>query len=94
MITNKPDASFSASASVEANAVDHGGVVDNRRLSTFRCAKHQLSPAGTKDRVYHNVFARTYPTSGITVTTLTVSRRTTRADTKGGAALKIDLNEN
>ena len=103
VITNKPDPSaFSASASIEGNAVDHGSMgwtvegyvnIPLRENIALRVAGWDLKDPGYIDNVYGT---RTYPTSGITVDNASQVRKNYNvADTKGGrAALKIDLEDN
>jgi len=103
VITNKPDPSaFSASVSLEANAVDHGGVgwttegyvnIPLRENIALRVVGWDVKDAGFIDNVFGT---RTYPTSGVTVDNASQAKKNyNEADTKGGrAALKIDLNEN
>jgi outer membrane receptor protein involved in Fe transport len=101
-ITNKPDPSgFSASVSAEVNTVDHGGTgyvtegyvnIPFSSSIALRASGWSKQEAGFIDNV---VAERTYPTSGITVSTAPYARKDFNfADTRGGrAALKIDLND-
>src|SRR5678816_4591714 len=75
-ITNKPDPSaFSASVSAEVNAVDHGGTgfltegyvnLPLTEWMALRVVGWSKQDAGYIDNV---LASRTYPTSGITVST-------------------------
>ncbi len=103
-ITNKPDPSaFSASVSAEVNTIDHGGNgfltegYINLPLTSWmalRVVGWSKQDAGYIDNV---LATRTYPTSGITVSTADsgdLRKDFNFADTRGGrAALKIDLND-
>src|SRR3954468_23987651 len=103
IITNKPDPSaFSASASLEANTIDHGGqgyVAEgyvNIPLTSWmalRAVGWSKQDAGYIDNVFG---PRTYPTSGVPIDNAARTRKDYNvADTRGArAALKIDLNEN
>ena len=103
VITNKPDpTAFSASVSVEANAVDSGGTgwttegyvnIPLRENIALRVVGWDVKDAGYIDNVFGT---RTYPTSGVTVDDASqVKKNYNVADTKGGrAALKIDLDDN
>jgi len=102
-ITNKPDPSaYSASVSAEVNSIDQGGIgyvtegyvnIPFSSSVALRVVGWSKQDAGFIDNV---VAERTYPVSGITVTTAPYARKDFNfADTRGGrAALKIDLNDN
>jgi iron complex outermembrane recepter protein len=103
IITNKPDpTAFSASVSLEANTIDHGGTgyiadgyvnIPITSWMALRAVGWSKQDAGYIDNVFGT---RTYPTSGITIDNADRARKDYNiADTRGArAALKIDLNEN
>lgn len=103
IITNPPQIGlFAGSYDVEVNQVDHGGtgysgegfvnipVSDKAAIRIVGWGEHD---AGYIDNV---PAARTYPTSGVTITNAGVAKNDYNTnDVYGGrAALKIDLNEN
>ena len=103
IITNKPDPSgFSASVSLEGNAISHGGNgyiaegyvnIPITSWMALRAVGWSKQDAGYIDNVFGE---RTYPTAGITIDNAGRTRKDYNiADTRGArAALKIDLNEN
>ena len=103
IITNKPDpTAFSASASVEVNSIDGGGIgylgegyvnLPITPAIALRAVGWERHDAGYIDNVYGT---RTYPVSGVTENNAeSVRNNYNTADTRGArAALKIDLDDN